>query len=384
MDGDTSGPVSAFFLRNGLAPAFARAKCQGFARARYSEVQEVSSQGYCSYTLLVDGTTIVQFRPVSHRIDTKLAELACDVYGNLAPETRFLGTVSVVPAGPKTALEGELHAYSMVRIPGVSLAELRSAGRALRPDQREGLVKDFAHFLSVGWKKSSRKDNSPEIRNRVKAKVGGSIRWRLEKMRDELPPRFRSVVVDTLAHLHEIEALPWVLTHGDVVPGNVMVEASSGALRGLLDWAEAEFLPFGVGISSIEELLGEASRAWDSVGPYPPPGSRFEYYPEAGDLRRLLWNVLEEEIPDLAEGTATREAVERARVMGILLWHGIAFDDGKLDRVVREGRDDEEIQRLDMFLLGTTESRVASGNGVAGKGPFPQGTRLTNPVLGRL
>jgi hypothetical protein len=32
--------------------------------------------------------------------------------------------------------------------------------------------------------------------------------------------------------------------------------------------------------------------------------------------------------------------------------YGIAFDDGALNRVVQPGRDDEELQKLDLFLLG--------------------------------
>lgn len=32
--------------------------------------------------------------------------------------------------------------------------------------------------------------------------------------------------------------------------------------------------------------------------------------------------------------------------------HGIAFDDGALNRVVEPGKDDEELQKLDLFLFG--------------------------------
>ena len=44
------------------------------------------------------------------------------------------------------------------------------------------------------------------------------------------------------------------------------------------------------------------------------------------------------------------ESVKLARDLGVLLWHGIAFDDGAINRVVQEGRDIEEIHRLDAFL----------------------------------
>jgi hypothetical protein len=40
--------------------------------------------------------------------------------------------------------------------------------------------------------------------------------------------------------------------------------------------------------------------------------------------------------------------------------HGIAFDNGALNRVVRIGEDDEEMQRLDLFLLAPKPQDRAS------------------------
>ena len=54
-------------------------------------------------------------------------------------------------------------------------------------------------------------------------------------------------------------------------------------------------------------------------------------------------------IPELRLDTVL-EAVKLSRDLGVLLWHGIAFDDGAIDRVVQEGRDIDEIHRLDAFL----------------------------------
>jgi hypothetical protein len=194
-------------------------------------------------------------------------------------------------------------------------------------------------------------------------------------MKDILPQRFRPVVEEVLGDLPTIEMLPWVLTHGDVSPDNLMVEGRSrsgrhrgtgwrpGSFRGLLDWAESEYLPFGVGFYGVEELLGQSVRHWhpgeqsDSVA-----RSRFAYYPSAESLRRLFWDELQSAIPTLVSNRGFRTAVEQARLLGILLWHGFAFDDGKLDRVVEEGRDDEEIQKLDLFLFGTDHPAMLSSN----------------------
>jgi hypothetical protein len=125
-----------------------------------------------------------------------------------------------------------------------------------------------------------------------------------------------------------------------------MVSPYSGKLIGLLDWAEAEWLPFGVGMYGLEELLGEENKE-----------GKFVYYPEAKQLRNLFWKELLLLIPELSRDSKTAALVKKAQRLGILLWHGIAFDDGKLDRVVEEGRDDQEIQRLDEFLLHASSRR---------------------------
>jgi hypothetical protein len=167
--------------------------------------------------------------------------------------------------------------------------------------------------------------------------IGKSIASRLKSLSTELPVRFQSAARRIIRELRYIEALPWVLTHGDIVAGNVMVEPSSGHLVGLVDWAEAEYLPFGVSFYGLEEFLGETS----------PTG--FQYYRDASDLRSVFWAELKKQIPELGQREILK-AVELARDLGVLLWHGIAFDNGAISRVVQEGKDVEEIYRLDAFL----------------------------------
>lgn len=374
--------IDAFFVRCHLPPE-TRDVCLAFARNRFpdSAVHESTSQGYCSYTVCVGINTVVQFRPSAHQLDVQLADAARDVYGPLAPETLFLGTIRLgepaahehgrnIAARGVIENEGEnggadsppLYVYSMTRILGISHAESRTSAQDVstpgdRRSDRESLIRDFARFISLSWK--SRHPASDPALPGLRGVIGSSLGRRLELMRESLPPRFRPAVQLVHANLARIEALPWVLTHGDVVPTNIIVEPGSATapvrLTGLLDWAEAEYLPFGVGLYGAEELLGESISARDSpVGgsgsAYPPPGSCFAYYPEAAALRAVFWAELERAVPELREDEALRTAVEMARVLGLLLWHGIAFDNGKLDRVVEEGRDDEEIQRLDLFL----------------------------------
>ncbi|KAL7626970.1 hypothetical protein AAE478_003745 [Parahypoxylon ruwenzoriense] len=328
---DSGVSFTPLFDRYKLSASIAN-DCENFVRSRYSEpVRPAQFQGYCSYTVFVGEETVVQFRPLVHTLDVGIANTACDVFGVFAPKTESLGE-----------LEGTgLYAFSMRRIPGVSLTDLRAETDLLQArSRRELIIRDFAHLQAISW---TRATSNEDIRK--KRTVGSSLRWRLELMANGLPSRFCTIVKSVLFDLPEIEALPWTLSHGDFLPSNIMVCPKSGKISGLVDWAEAEFLPFGIGMYGLQELLGE-----DRNG-------HFVYYPEAERLRRLFWAELLSNLPELAQDAKRVALVQQAQVLGTLLWHGIAFDDGKLDRAVEEGKDDAEIERLDAFLLSPPKSR---------------------------
>lgn len=361
--------VESFFGRCGLSPDV-RHECHALIRRLFpgEHIDEVE-QGYCSYTLSVGQDKVLQFRPPPHRLDVSLAEAARTLYGDLAPETQLVSVLE--PRGLLSWRIRECHSngydegvvlhddqsspgpfdvISMTRIPGISLAELRASSlrnassSAQHKRQRESIVGQFASFIASGW--AHGRPASDPVVSRLRGKVGGSIEWRLSQMNAHLEERFQLEVRRVLGRLNEITSLPWVFTHGDVVAANVMVQppqesSSDIVLTGFLDWAEAEYLPFGVGLYGLEELLGQTGAS-----------GQFAYYSDEAELRELFWDRLEAELPEveLKVGRDFRIVLEDAHILGVLLWHGIAFDDGKLDRVVEEGRDDEEIRRLELFL----------------------------------
>ncbi|KAK3333163.1 hypothetical protein B0T19DRAFT_118423 [Cercophora scortea] len=364
-----------FFARYHLTSS-AKTRCWAFAKTQQhhpsddadSQLCEASSQGFCSYTLCLGRETIIQFRPPDHRLDLGITALARDTYGDLVPSVRFLGDLEVEVESDRTQEASSssstastiscprnnttsLSVYSMSRMAGISLADLRQSFlTSPNSTLNEQLIKDFAH-LTTRSLSSALPSSSPSLPAR-KGRVGRSLHWRLKEMHAHLPPQFRPVVQATLDALPDIEALPWVLTHGDVVPSNIMVGEEGGSICGLLDWEEAEYLPFGVGFYGLEELLGQTTthitHNSSNSTPYPPPNSHFTYLPTADSLRALFWAELEQTIPTPLR--LQRSTVERAQLLGILLWHGIAFDNGRLDRVVCEGRDDAELQRLDVMI----------------------------------
>jgi hypothetical protein len=315
--------INDFFQRSGLTSRD-RLECNKFIESLYPGrlISPASCQGYCSLTIFVGDDTVIQFRTHSYCLDLRITDAAREVYGTFAPETTYLATLP----------ESRLDVYHMGRIAGVSFKLFRASEALIAgsTNQRIELCKDFATFLAKSWLNGNTEDLPL-------GQVGKSLVNRLKSLAADLPPRFQLAVRDVLRNFHRIEGLPWVLTHGDIVAANIMVNSSTGRLTGLVDWAEAERLPFGTCLYGLEEILGEMTTAG------------FRYHEDAEELRALFWTELQGCVSDL-EQKPVLDAVRLARDLGVLLWHGIAFDNGAIDRVVQEGRDIEEIQRLDAFL----------------------------------
>lgn len=276
-------------------------------------------------TVFVGDNTVVQFRPYMYKLDQQITDAAQRVYQSLAPETTSLG---ILPSSG-------LLAYSMTRVRGMSLTHFRATATATidSGDYLPKLCRDFAALMAKSW--FSNRDMLPDAF--PQGRIGASIIPRLKSLSTDLPIRFQPVARYILRHIHQIEELPQVFTHGDLLAGNIMVDSETGHLTGLVDWAEAEALPFGVCFYGLEEILGTVT------------DQGFCYDSRVNELRELFWTELTVLIPEL-RASALLEKIRLARDLGVLLWYGIAFDNGSIDRVVQEGRDVEEIQRLDAFL----------------------------------
>jgi hypothetical protein len=206
----------------------------------------------------------------------------------------------------------------------------------------ENLVTSFAAFMAKSW-------HSLPPSPVPLGKVGISLVSRLQLLSTSLPFRFRPIAKKLLENVELVTSLPWVFTHGDLIAGNIMVDPTDGGLTGLVDWAEAEHLPFGVCLYGLEEMLGEMG------------AGGFRYCKETQRLRDLFWDKLRRGITEMEDGGEVLERVKIARDVGVLLWWGIAWNEGRIDRVVEEGRDVEEIMRLDAFLRPCQEDTMDGG-----------------------
>ncbi|KNG44385.1 hypothetical protein TW65_08739 [Stemphylium lycopersici] len=376
--------------------------CERAVRNRYNghEVEEFVEQGYCSWTLLLvrlGGTEnntneeenlyeedqdnegirqiIVQLRPASHALDLGITRSASETYPSLAPTIEPLDL----------RLPGGLLAYAMGRLPGTSLRRLLPRTRILTSEAQakvERLVVSFAGLIAQGWLSACEAQSSSSVRgaradsplanasdmlSQCRGKVGSTIVHRLEKLAAELPGAWLRGIAETmLSDVPRIADYPVLLNHGDLIPSNILVDEDTWEITGLVDWAEAELLPFGTCLYGLEHLLGYFTPA----SLYKAP--TWTYFEEAAQLRNSFWLRLFETVPELRVQAWEMRVM---RTVGVLLWHGIAWDDGAIDRVVNELDDQEELVKLRAFL-GSDGSEA--GSCVGGKMLSIQETKMVS------
>ncbi|KAI4663128.1 uncharacterized protein J4E88_010833 [Alternaria novae-zelandiae] len=348
--------------------------CLKAVRDRYGdyEVDEYSEQGYCSFTLLVTPpkvafarentrpqataevecedapALIVQLRPPQHALDLNIVRAASTAHQALAPTIEDLDLT--LPRG--------ICAYEMRKVDGTPLSRLQQHGHSLddRAAKRlERLITSFADLIAQNWhsprevhditrtvRADSPMDEHPSMLTQCRGKVGSTMISRLERLASELPDAYlRERARETMRAIQRMEDYPVVLNHGDLIPSNILVDHDTWEITGLVDWAEAEYLPFGTCLYGLEHLLGTISQDPAKSGP------KWTYFNGATQLRELFWSRLIDAIPELE---ARMGDVRVMRDVGVLLWHGIAWDNGAIDRVVNDGEDVEELVKLRAFL----------------------------------
>ena len=133
---------------------------------------------------------------------------------------------------------------------------------------------------------------------------------------------------------------PQVLTHGDLNEMNILISPTSGRITGIIDWAEAGILPFGLALYGLENLLGNMnSRGW-------------KYFEIKDELEQRFWKHFWDCIADtkgLPEDRI-RHAVTIARQVGIIMRYGFMWENGTVERAVTEN-DASRLAYLDGLLL---------------------------------
>ncbi|KAI4930417.1 hypothetical protein J4E85_005044 [Alternaria conjuncta] len=291
---------------------------------------------------------IVQLRPPQHALDHNIVRAASTAHPALAPTIEDLDLS--LPRG--------ICAYEMRKVDGTPLSRLQQHGHSLDDSagkRLEGLITSFADLIAQSWhspqevhditrtvRADSPMDERPSMLAQCRGKVGSTMISRLGRLASELPDTYlRERARETMRAIQRMEDYPVVLNHGDLIPSNILVDQNTWEITGLVDWAEAEYLPFGTCLYGLEHLLGNMTTSL--------PGSAltWNYLNGATQLRELFWSRLIDAVPELE---ARMGDVRVMRDMGVLLWHGIAWDDGAINRVVNDGEDVEELVKLRAFL----------------------------------
>jgi hypothetical protein len=341
-------------------------------------VEEFSEQGYCSFTLLVSpcptvglparqadvckyrldmlpSPAIVQLRPRQHALDAEVARAACKTYGDLAPSVR---TFPLLIPGGLTAVVMDLKKGTPVS----KLLSMAPCGTdAGTWNKHVAFIESLASFVSLAWptaldtvshQRHTRADSpmldGPSWLAPCTGKVGREILSKLGKLSRQLPDSpLRERARATLDHLLAMDDFPIALNHGDLIPTNILADEETWEITGVIDWAEAEWLPFGTCLYGLDHLLGCLDRSPPSTAPH------FRFHERADVLRRMFWRKLVAEAPGLG---ARLKDVLVMRDVGVFLWLGYAWDEGRIDRVVNEVDDADELARLRAFLDARPEA----------------------------
>lgn len=282
-------------------------------------MEPVPLQGAFSYTVAA-GKLLVQFRVPESLLDTKTLGLARKIYGDVVPACFNKGVIGPSPS---------LTVYVMDKIPGITYIEVPLATLQCIPWQ-EKTVSDYATFFANSW--VNRLSKPPHSSEHSLA----DLQDKLSVLSRQLPSRFTGVTSKICEELPTIFAptYPLVLTHSDLCEMNIIVDPKAGGITGVVDWAEAKVLPFGMSLWGLQGMLGIMnSKGWN-------------YHENSDRLESLFWDTFNG-IAGMVSNDDKR-AMKTAERAGLVLRYGYTWEDGIFERPVTE--QDSSIRYLDAFL----------------------------------
>ncbi|KAK4038782.1 hypothetical protein C8A01DRAFT_37270 [Parachaetomium inaequale] len=309
--------IDSFFESNPTTAT--RRQCDDFALAHGTPVTPVQIQGMFSYTVLVGTDKIFQFRISSSSIDMDLLNLVTTTHREFVPRCKYHGTVGA---------SQPLSIYEMDKLPGMSYILARD------PDSvacQQRTVHELATFFAQSW------NNAQPPSSATPNPFLAEFTQALTTLSTSLPAHFTPRLTALLHRLPAaFSALPLALTHGDLCEMNLLVDPATGRLTGVLDWAEARVLPFGLALYGLENALG-----WMD-------GGGWHYFEQAPALREGFWQVFRERAAGVGDEEGVMEGIEVARMVGVFYRYGFVFEGREVVRAVGEG----EMGYLDAFCGG--------------------------------
>ncbi|KAJ5948777.1 hypothetical protein N7454_002084 [Penicillium verhagenii] len=298
---DAEDEITDFFKKTTVT----RSECDEYAKKHAgSNVTPVPVQGVCSYTVYAGPRLefVVQFRLKSLLLKMETMKLANAIYGKLTPQVNFKGEM-----GEASEDKEPLFIYIMDRLPGVSPLDFLRAHNlgANEPEffgYRKTLMLDIARFFIACWK--APQDVPQVYRTRLRNQYEKDLKLLLTC----LPDRFSPLIQAVLESMSEFFSLPMALLHQDFGEFNILVDETTYGLLGVIDWAEAEILPFGLNLFHHQRMISKIhiTQGW----------SRYDDY---RSLEEVFWNTFQKET-EVSDKTVS--IIKMARIMGVFLMVG--------------------------------------------------------------
>lgn len=160
----------------------------------------------------------------------------------------------------------------------------------------------------MSWKMSQPKDRESEL--------DAQYRRKLRQLMKTLP-HHGALIRHCLRRLDDIKNLPWVLTHADLSAMNIIADQDTGSITGVIDWVDARIEPFGLALWGLNDILGFLGPTSTSAQGWTWRTKDLPHY------LRLFDDTFSKEVPNLS--SQDREAIEAARMLGILMRHGFDY-----------------------------------------------------------
>lgn len=202
------------------------------------DIEPVDNQGSVSYTVISKKQNkIVQFR--LRRLNEAALSLAHETYGECVPQMKYVDD-SALPTYIAPVLPGQIHILQQFPEDRFPLE------RQIRT------VQDVARFVAKGAFKPQPKDSYAEGSWTRTAKTL-LLALCNNKSLMTVEPRFAARAASLIPKVSLLDQLPPVLTNPDFAEINMMVDISSGALTGVLDFDDAQVEAFGMSIFGVYE-----------------------------------------------------------------------------------------------------------------------------------
>lgn len=329
--------IRRYFARKLFKDNVSRADCDAMAEKIVGlPVNPTSEQGLCSYTVLAGPkqNRVVQFREETlNKVCVDDSKQAWEIHGDIVPLCTLEGKIGELTILCMPMISGEVHSEKCYkkegRLPAGALESLQNTTR------------DLAHFYAQSWNagQKGRQDEEFAVVQRhfcIKE---------IEKFTENLPIRFNKFLKKIRSEMHLMfdSDYPYVMTHLDMLPWNILVD-EHGHITGVIDWWDCKIMPFGVAIQGMFfNLLGWMDKQnW-----------QWHTYEEHAEIEKLFWFTY-----DGIAGPLTpkeRRAMEVTQMVGYFLRFGSTWDESIGEtgdyRPTREG--EEKMHYLDAVVKWT-------------------------------